>query len=62
MHEYTHYVFAFIYFMRLNGCLFHMRGWGWGPSFKKKNWDGHWAPFYEILEETVMIHKVIMKR
>ena len=41
--------FAFIYSVRLNGCLLH--GGGLGPLFVIG--EGPWAPFYEILEATL---------
>ena len=55
MHAYTH-AFAFIYSVKLNGCLFH---WGVGcnaPFFF--GGEGSWAPFYEILEATLKMFRL----
>ena len=55
-HAYTH-VFAFIYSLRLNGCLFYggvgEGGRGAGPFFFLFIRESIWAHFYEILEATL---------
>ena len=56
MHACTH-VIAFIYPVRVNGCLF-MEGLGaWGPFFFLQG--GPWVPFYEVLEATLVRNKSI---
>ena len=63
-------VFAFIYSVRLNGCLF--RGWGeLGVPFFLFSFISFffsfffffggepWAPFYEFLESALQLHHLI---
>lgn len=45
--HFSKFVFASIYSVRLNGCLFQGGGGAWGPFFSIR--EGLWDPFYEIL-------------
>ena len=50
---YTHVLFTFFYFVRLNGCLL-LKGEGMGGFF---SFTGPSPPFYEILEvEATQLH------